>query len=43
MTMFKKILIANRGDQWQSRAAAQLHSVAREAGAGYFTAKVNHV
>jgi biotin carboxylase len=41
--MFKKILIANRGDQRQSRAAAKLNSVACEACAGYFTAKVNHV
>jgi hypothetical protein len=41
--MFKKILIANRGDQPQSGAAAKLHCLAREACAGYFTAKVKHV
>jgi hypothetical protein len=41
--MFKKILIANRGDQRQSRAAAKLNCMAREACAGDFTAKVHHV
>jgi biotin carboxylase len=43
MTMFKKILIANRGDQRQCRAAAQLNRLAREACAGGFNAKVTHV
>jgi len=41
--MFKKILIANWGDQRQSRAAAKLNCLAREAGADGFTAKVHHV
>ncbi len=41
--MFKKILIANRGDQRQGRAAAKLNCLAREACAGCFTAKVNGV
>ncbi|MDP2449979.1 hypothetical protein [Polaromonas sp.] len=41
--MFKKILIANRGDQPQSGAAAKLHCLAREACAGDFTAGTHHV
>jgi len=41
--MFKKILIANRGDQPQSGAAAKLHRMAREAGASDFTASRRHV
>jgi hypothetical protein len=43
MTMFKKILIANRGDQPHSGAAAQLNGVTRAACAGGFNAKVSHV
>ncbi len=43
MTMFKKILIANRGDQPQSGAAAKLHGVAREACAGDSTAETQNV
>lgn len=34
--MFKKILIADRGDQPQSGAAAKLHRMARVACAGDF-------
>jgi hypothetical protein len=41
--MFKKILIANRGDQPRSGAATQSHCVARAACAGDFTAKEAHV
>ena len=41
--MFKKILIANRGDQPQSGAAAQPHCVARAACAGDCTAESDHV
>jgi hypothetical protein len=42
--MFKKILIANRGDQRRSRAAAQLNCLVRAAHAGGFTAmEVQHV
>jgi hypothetical protein len=41
--MFKKILIANRGDQRLGRAAAKLNGLARTARAGYFTAKVTDV
>lgn len=42
--MFNKILIANRGDQRRSRAAAQLHRLVRAAHAGGFTAmEVTHV
>ena len=41
--MFKKILIANRGDQPLSGAAAQPNCVAREACAGDFTAETHHV
>lgn len=35
--MFKKILIANRGDQPRSGAAAKLNCVARDACVGDFT------
>ncbi len=41
--MFKKILIANRGDQPQSGAAAQPHCMTRAACTGDFTAEVSHV
>jgi hypothetical protein len=41
--MFKKILIANCGDQPQSGAAAKPNCVARAACAGEFTAKACHV
>jgi hypothetical protein len=42
--MFKKILIANRGDQRRSRAAAQLNGVVRVAHASGFTAmEARHV
>jgi len=36
--MFEKILIANRGDQRRSRAAAKLNCLVRIAHAGGFTA-----
>ncbi len=46
--MFKKILIANRGDQPRSGAApkplaAEAHCIARAACAGGFAAEVTHV
>ena len=41
--MFKKILIANRGDQPRSGAAAKPHRMALEAGRGNFTAETNNV
>jgi hypothetical protein len=41
--MFKKILIANRGDQRQSRAVAKLNCLAREACLGDFETGVQHV
>jgi hypothetical protein len=41
--MFKKILIANRGDQQRSGAAAKLNCLAREACTGCFTAETTHV
>ncbi|MFZ2123895.1 MAG: hypothetical protein WA012_08790 [Rhodoferax sp.] len=41
--MFTKILIANRGDQPQSGAAAKLKRQARAAGQGNFTAEFIHV
>jgi hypothetical protein len=41
--MFKKILIANRGDQPRSGAATKLHCLACAAGAGDFTAETQHV
>lgn len=42
--MFKKILIANRGDQWRSREVAKLNCVVRVAHAGEFTAmETQHV
>ena len=41
--MFKKILIANRGDQPQSGAAAKPDRMARAAYSGDFTAKVHYV
>ena len=41
--MFKKILIANRGDQPQSGTAAQPHGLARAACAGDFNAENTHV
>jgi hypothetical protein len=41
--MFKKILIANRGDQPQSGAAAKPKCHARAAGQGNFNAEFIHV
>jgi acetyl/propionyl-CoA carboxylase alpha subunit len=41
--MFKKILIANRGDQPRSGAATQLNGMARAACTGDFDAESNHV
>jgi hypothetical protein len=42
--MFNKILIAKRGDQRRSRAAAKLHRLVRVAHTGGFTAmEVQHV
>jgi hypothetical protein len=41
--MFKKILIANRGDQPRSGAAAQLNRLARAACSGDFSPEVNYV
>jgi hypothetical protein len=41
--MFKKILIASRGDQPQSGAAAKPNCVARAACAGDCTAENDHV
>ena len=41
--MFKKILIANRGDQPRSGAAAKLNRLAREVCAGDFTAETHNV
>lgn len=41
--MFKKILIANRGDQPQSGAATKSHGLARVACAGGFTAEATNV
>jgi hypothetical protein len=41
--MFTKILIANRGDQRRSRAAAKPHCMAREACAGDFITGANYV
>ncbi|MDO9402472.1 MAG: hypothetical protein Q7T87_00410 [Polaromonas sp.] len=41
--MFKKILIANRGDQRHSRAAAKPNGMACEACAGDFTAEFTDV
>ena len=41
--MFEKILIANRGDQPRSGAAAKLNRLAREACAGCFTAENQYV
>ncbi len=41
--MFKKILIANRGDQPRSGAAAKLNRIAREACSGDFSPEVKHV
>ncbi|KAF0162751.1 MAG: hypothetical protein FD157_3730 [Rhodocyclaceae bacterium] len=41
--MFKKILIANRGDQPRSGAAAQLNCLAREARSGDFSPEVANV
>ena len=37
--MFKKILIANRGDQPRSGAAAKLHCMMHEVHAGEFTTR----
>jgi hypothetical protein len=43
-TMFNKILIANRGDQPQSGAAAQLNCMVRVAHAGDFSSmEMTHV
>jgi hypothetical protein len=41
--MFKKILIANRGDQPRSGAAAQLNRLARGACSGGFSPEVSNV
>ncbi len=41
--MCKKILIANRGDQPRSGAAAQLNRIAREACPGDFSPEAKHV
>jgi hypothetical protein len=42
--MFNKILIANRGDQPQSGAAAQLHCLVHEVHAGDFSSmECSHV
>ncbi|MDO9094884.1 MAG: hypothetical protein Q7U99_19885 [Rubrivivax sp.] len=41
--MFKKILIANRGDSGHQAAAAKPHCMAREARAGDFTVGHQHV
>ncbi len=41
--MFKKILIANRGDQPRSGAAAQLNCIACEACTGGFAAGAHYV
>ncbi|WP_281275370.1 hypothetical protein [Azoarcus indigens] len=41
--MFKKNLIANRGDQPRSGAATQSHRLACKACRGDFTAETTHV
>jgi len=41
--MFKKILIANRGDSGRKAAAAQPNRMVRAAHAGEFPAETNHV
>lgn len=41
--MFKKVLIANRGDQPQSGAASQFNGMARAACAGNFDAEIHNV
>lgn len=41
--MFKKILIANRGDQPRCGAAPKAYCMARVACTGGFTAEVAHV
>ena len=41
--MFKKILIANRGDQPQSGTAAKPNGLARTACAGDFSAETTNV
>ena len=41
--MFKKILIANRGDQPRSGAATKSNCMVREAGRGDFTAETQNV
>ncbi|HYP85654.1 hypothetical protein [Variovorax sp.] len=41
--MFKKILIANRGDLPRSGAAPKAKCMARAAGAGELTAETKHV
>ena len=41
--MFKKILIANRGDQPRSGAAAKLHGPFCKAELGDFDAETHHV
>ena len=41
--MFNKILIANRGDQRRSRAAAKLNCLAHAVCAGEFTTGVQYV
>ena len=41
--MFKKTLIANRGDQPRSGAATQSHRLARAACAGELASETHHV
>ncbi len=41
--MFKKILIANRGDNGRKAVAAQPKCLVREARAGDFPAETHHV
>ena len=41
--MFKKILIANRGDNGPKAAAAKPNCLVREAHAGDFPAEMQHV
>ena len=41
--MFKKILIANRGDNGRPAVAAKPDCLARKARAGEFTAEMKHV
>ncbi|HMN20780.1 MAG TPA: hypothetical protein PKA16_05250 [Ottowia sp.] len=41
--MFKKIMTANRGDQWRSGAGTQPGCMARAARTDDFDAEINHV